>query len=64
MELISWKRAGGGTWGRTAERVSPRALRRGAGGRLALTLLDVFRSGTSFSALILASSSSQARPVF
>lgn len=30
----------------------------------ALTLLDVFRMGTSFSKLILASSSSQARPVF
>lgn len=31
---------------------------------LSLTLLDVFRMGTSFSALILASRSSHARPVF
>ena len=33
-------------------------------GSLSLTLLDVFRMGTSFSELILASKSSQARPVF
>lgn len=33
-------------------------------GSLSLTLLDVFRMGTSFSELILASKSSHARPVF
>lgn len=35
-----------------------------APGATSLTLLDVFRMGTSFSALILASRSSHARPVF
>lgn len=43
---------------------SPAPCTAGLGGGLALTLLDVFRSGTSFSELILASSSSQARPEF
>lgn len=41
---------------------SPRAPR--APGAPSLTLLDVFRMGTSFSALIFASRSSHARPVF
>lgn len=41
---------------------SPRS--RAGWGRGALTLLDVFRMGTSFSALILASKSSHARPEF
>lgn len=40
------------------------AAKRAGGAEGPLTLLDVFRMGTSFSALILASRSSQARPVF
>lgn len=39
-------------------------LSRRGSGPATLTLLDVFRRGTSFSELILASRSSHARPVF